>query len=79
MKSEEPLVSKENLSLKDQLQFLKSPIFFCQIVVFTLANFVLTLSINIINDYMCESIEDHAVDTYTSMQSKFEFMRVTSM
>lgn len=46
--------------------------------VFTFANCLLTLSINIVNDYMCESIEDHNMKDYAEIQSKFEFVRITS-
>ena len=78
IKDEEPLLQQDSLSYSQQLQFLKSPLFYCQILVFTMANCVLTLSINIVNDYMCESIEDHSMSIYEDIQSKFEFMRVTS-
>ena len=60
--------------LKDSAQFLKSPLFTVQLILFAIGNSTVSLSLNIVNDMICRVTHDDN-DDFNTIQKNFEIVR----
>ena len=61
--------------IRSNSKYLKSPIFFVHLIVFTVGNCIVTLSLAVMNDVIC-LVVDGDQDQYQFSQSQFEIIRV---
>ena len=59
--SEDSFISQ----LRENLSLIKSPIFVVHVIIFAVGNCTATLSLNFVNDYMCDSVEGNRLILFT--------------
>ena len=60
--------------LKESVQFLKSPLFTVQLILFAIGNCTVSLAINNVNDIICR-VTNNDNDNFNTIQKNFEIVR----